>query len=378
MMRDVIFWSGSRVSAGRPGSPAEIIPGMVRDSSHPTLPGPIPAAGGRPPVVARAAEPGEERTWGPGRVGFWAALTLLAAAGVAGPWLRDRLQLPSAAGAWTTVFVSVCLQSLPFLLLGVALSAVVTVALPVERLLRLLPSHPLAAVPVAGAAGVVLPGCECASVPVAAGLIRRGVPSAAALTFLLAAPAVNPVVLVSTSVAFPGRPDVVIARFVASLAAAVVIGWLWVAFGQGRVPLPVRRAGGHGGDDGFLDVMRHDLLHAGGFVILGAMLAATVNVVLPRSWLEAVGEHPWAGVLVLAAVAVLVAICSEADAFVAASFTQFSPTAQLTFMVVGPMVDVKLISLQAGTFGRRFVLWFAPVTLVIAILASVLVGGWLE
>lgn len=108
------------------------------------------------------------------------------------------------------------------------------------------------------------------------------------------------------------------------------------------------------------------------------MLAATVNVVLPRSWLEAVGEHPWAGVLVLAAVAVLVAICSEADAFVAASFTQFSPTAQLTFMVVGPMVDVKLISLQAGTFGRRFVLWFAPVTLVIAILASVLVGGWLE
>jgi uncharacterized protein len=73
--------------------------------------------------------------------------------------------------------------------------------------------------------------------------------------------------------------------------------------------------------------------------------------------------------------AVLMCICSEADAFVAASLSQFSPTARLAFLVVGPMVDLKLIALQAGFFGRRFAIRFAPVTFVLAIAVSVLVGG---
>ena len=70
-------------------------------------------------------------------------------------------------------------------------------------------------------------------------------------------------------------------------------------------------------------------------------------------------------------------ICSEADAFVAASLTQFSLSARLTFMVVGPMVDVKLISLQAGTFGRAFASRFAPLTLAVAVASSVVFGWWL-
>ena len=70
-------------------------------------------------------------------------------------------------------------------------------------------------------------------------------------------------------------------------------------------------------------------------------------------------------------------ICSEADAFVAASLTQFSLGARLTFLVVGPMVDVKLIALQAGTFGRAFAVRFAPLTFVVAVISSVLIGWWL-
>ena len=68
-------------------------------------------------------------------------------------------------------------------------------------------------------------------------------------------------------------------------------------------------------------------------------------------------------------------IRSEADAFVAASLTQFSLTARLAFMVVGPMVDVKLVALQAGTFGRRFAARFAPLTFVVAVGAAVAVGA---
>ena len=98
---------------------------------------------------------------------------------------------------------------------------------------------------------------------------------------------------------------------------------------------------------------------------------------MPRSVVDAVADSGPFAFLALAGLAVVMAICSEADAFVAASLTQFSLTARLAFLVVGPMVDVKLVALQAGTFGREFALRFAPLTFVVAVMSSVLVGWWL-
>ena len=100
-------------------------------------------------------------------------------------------------------------------------------------------------------------------------------------------------------------------------------------------------------------------------------------MVVPRQWLDQVAGSLLLSVLLLGLLAVLLAICSEADAFVAASLSQFSMTARLAFMVVGPVVDVKLIALQAGTFGPLFAVRFAPATFVVAILSSLLVGWWL-
>jgi uncharacterized membrane protein YraQ (UPF0718 family) len=116
-------------------------------------------------------------------------------------------------------------------------------------------------------------------------------------------------------------------------------------------------------------------LQAGGFLVLGAALVATLQSVVPRSVLDGLGGGGLGPVLVLAALAVVLSICSEADAFVAAGLTQFSLTARLAFLVVGPMVDVKLIALHAGTFGRRFALRFDPLVLVVAVVVSLLVGA---
>jgi uncharacterized membrane protein YraQ (UPF0718 family) len=142
-----------------------------------------------------------------------------------------------------------------------------------------------------------------------------------------------------------------------------------------------RRSRPHGGTGSrwatFLDTARHDFLHAGGFLVVGALLAATLNVVVPRGLYEAVASDPVLSVVALSALAVLMSICSEADAFVAASLTEFSPTAKLAFMVVGPMVDLKLVALQAGTFGKSFAVRFAPTTLVVAVTTSALVSWWL-
>jgi uncharacterized membrane protein YraQ (UPF0718 family) len=284
-----------------------------------------------------------------------------------------------AMQAWRTVALAVTVQALPFLLLGTALSGAINAFVPARVFTRLLPRRPVLAVPVAGVAGVVLPGCECASVPVANSLIGRGVTPAAAFAFLLSAPAINPVVLTATAIAFPGHPEMVVARLLASLATAAVMGWLWLFLGRDKWLKPVVRHTGHQPEQSRLREFRrgfqHDFLHAGGFLVLGAMAAATFNVAVPRTVLDAFSGSPWLSVLFLAALAILLAVCSEADAFVAASLTGFSPVARLAFMVVGPMVDLKLIALQAGTFGRAFAVRFSTATTVVAILCSTLIGG---
>jgi uncharacterized membrane protein YraQ (UPF0718 family) len=278
---------------------------------------------------------------------------------------------------WMTVFIAVVSQALPFLVLGVVLSAIIAVFVPPSFFTRALPKRPVLAVPVAGVAGAVLPGCECASVPVAGALVRRGVTPAAALAFLLSAPAINPIVLTATAVAFPRNPEMVVARFGASLLVACAMGWLWLRLGRADWLRPPARPSleGQGKGAAFWGSVRHDVVQAGGFLVVGAMAAATLKAVVPASWLHAVASTPVVSIMVLAVLAVLLSICSEADAFVAASLSQFSLTARLAFLVVGPMIDLKLFAMQAGTFGRGFALRFAPATFTLAILGSVVVGA---
>jgi uncharacterized membrane protein YraQ (UPF0718 family) len=336
---------------------------------------------GMPPSRPAAEQADARRATPPaggGGVALIAFTVALIALIVGQRWVAGLFDHP-AVQTWATVFVSITVQALPFLVLGVLLSAAITVLVPAGVFRRALPQRPMLAVPVAGVAGVVLPGCECASVPVAGGLVSRGVTPAAALAFLLSAPAVNPVVLVSTAVAFPGRPDVVAARFLASLATAVVMGWLWLRFARPdwlRVPHRPHLQG-RGRLDAFRLAAQHDVLHAGGFLVVGGLTAATLNVVVPRDLIGAVAGEPVWSVLFLAGLAVVLAICSEADAFVAASLSEFSLTARLAFMVVGPAVDLKLVALQSGTFGRVFAVRFAPATFVVAVACSMLVGWWL-
>ena len=290
--------------------------------------------------------------------------------------IRQALSAP-VMQSWMTVFVAVVVQALPFLVLGVLLSAGIAVFVPATFFARALPKNPVLAVPIAGVAGAILPGCECASVPVAGALVRRGVTPAAAIAFLLSAPAINPIVLTATAVAFPRNPEMVLARFVGSLLVACVMGWLWTRLGRTdwlRLPAHEPHEGETKGA-AFWGSVRHDVMQAGGFLVLGAMSAATLKAVAPASWLRTAADNPVVAILALSILAVLLSICSEADAFVAASLTQFSLTAKLAFLVVGPMIDLKLFAMQAGTFGRGFALRFAPATFVLAITGAVVTGA---
>ncbi|AQT82536.1 hypothetical protein B1R94_03450 [Mycolicibacterium litorale] len=294
-----------------------------------------------------------------------------------GTWMRDGVAGNPQLATAGTVFAGVFLQAVPFLVLGVLISGVIAAFVSPERLARWLPRRAPAAVLAAGVAGAALPGCECGSVPVARRLFGDGTVGAAALTFMLSAPAINPVVLVATAVAFPGQPQMVLARCVASLITAVLMGVLWSRWGRpGWVTRSLPRL--HDGTQSrwtvFTEAARHDFLQAGSYLVIGAAAAATLRVVVPPWVFEHVAGHLLLGVVTMALLAFVLALCSEADAFVAASLTMVPLIPRLVFLVVGPAVDVKLVAMQAGLFGRGFALRFAPATLVVATVVATGVG----
>jgi uncharacterized protein len=337
--------------------------------SRPTTP-PAPVAAGTPaPAGPRRALP---------EAGLFLLVALIVAAVALRPVLGGLLRWPAAAN-WATVFVAVTIQAVPFLVLGVAVSGAIAAFVPSGALARLLPRRPALAVPAAATAGAALPGCECGSVPIAGRMVSAGVPPAAALAFLLSAPAINPIVLTATAVAFPGQPLMVLARLLASLAASIAVGLLWLSLGRDDLLAPRRRWQPPPGPrlHTFLATAQHDFLSAGGFLVVGAGAAASLQTLVPRRVVDSVAHAGPLTVLALAALAVLLALCSEADAFVAAGLKEFSLTARLAFLVVGPMVDVKLVALQAGTFSPRFAWRFAPLTFAVCVVCAALTGWWL-
>ncbi|WP_167858196.1 permease [Mycobacterium sp. DL99] len=300
---------------------------------------------------------------------------------LAGTTLRAFVEGTPDVSTAATVFCGVFVQALPFLALGVVISGLIAVFVTPERLARWLPRRRSTAILAAGVGGAALPGCECGSVPVARRLFgddtRDGTVGAAALTFMLAAPAINPVVLVATAVAFPGHPQMVAARCAASLLTALIMGALWARFGSPdwitrRLPKP------HDGESSrwavFTEAARHDFLSAASYLVVGAAAAAALHVLVPLWVYEHLAGQIVLGVITMAALAVVLALCSEADAFVAASLTMLPLLPRLVFLVVGPAVDLKLFAMQAGMFGRAFAVRFAPTTLVVATLVATGVG----
>ncbi|MFT3660315.1 MAG: permease [Gordonia sp. (in: high G+C Gram-positive bacteria)] len=314
----------------------------------------------------------------PGTVVFFVLLAVgvALALGWRGAVLDDRRV---AAGA--TIFTGIFVQAVPFLVLGTVVSGAIAAWVTPAMIARALPRSQVASVGAGGLAGALLPGCECASVPVSARLMDRGVPQAAALAFLLSAPAINPVVLVSTAVAFPAEPLMVAARFAASLVTAVVMGGLWARFGD---PTLITRRVMHDdearGWSGFADSMRQDFLQSAAYLSMGALFVAVLHVVVPASVVDSLAGQVLLGIFLMAVLAVVLSVCSEADAFVAASMSQLPLLPRLVFLVVGPVVDLKLIAMQAGAFGARFAARFSAATFVVAIAAATGVGalilGW--
>jgi uncharacterized protein len=246
--------------------------------------------------------------------------------------------------------------------------------------------------------GLIFPVCECAIIPITRGLMKKGMPVGPAITFMLATPIVNPIVLLSTYNAFPTMPQMMPLRAACGFLGAIAIGAL-VSSAQTKAVLkggdaPICNCGTHhvsGAEcsrpHGRLQIFRAVLGHTavelqsvGMYLIFGALVAAAAQMAVPTDVLTGIGGGRIASIAVMMALAFVLSLCSEADAFVANTFLyQFSGASVLAFLIVGPMIDLKNTFMMLGSFSRKFtVRLIAAIFLVcfaLALTASIFIGG---
>jgi uncharacterized membrane protein YraQ (UPF0718 family) len=306
-------------------------------------------------------------------------VALVLGVGTATLWGVGNLSIPEVSN-FLLVFGSLLVEAVPFILLGAIVSAAIEVFVPgryFERLARLPGTLQL---PASGLAGFAFPVCECGSVPVARRLAQKGLSPASAITFMLAAPIVNPVVIASTFVAYRGRESLwpmVLGRTSLGLLCAIAVGWV---VGSRRSDLvPAADADdldhAHGGRQAsFFGHLAGDFVFMGRYLVVGAAVAAALQTFVPQSIIGSIAGTPVIDLLAMMGLAFLLSLCSESDAFVAASFVQFGVGAQLAFLVFGPLLDTKLTFLYSGTFNTRLLRTIALVVGAVTLAGTL----WLE
>ena len=312
-----------------------------------------------------------------------------------------ELALPNEIQDFITLALSIVVEALPFVVLGALVSAIIRLFGATQRLMHLLPKRPLLRRLSISLLGTFMPVCECGNVPVARGLVIRGMSVSESMTFLLAAPILNPVTLLATSQAFRLDPSIVWIRMAGALLIANLVGGL-IALHKNQMELvtkgfyntlcevEVADDHGHQHDHGSHDdhhhhgpagrasrlqegivVFRDEVSLMLKMLCLGAVIAGLTQVFVPREVLTTLGSHPVLSILAMIALAFVISICSNVDAFFALAYSStFTVGSIVAFLVFGPMIDIKMLALMRTTYKTRLL---AVVTLVVT-LSSILIG----
>lgn len=286
-------------------------------------------------------------------------------------------------------FAAICVQALPLVLVGAVVSASLAQIMTPARWARVIPSHRIGATLAGAVAGMLVPTCECSSVAVARRMISSGVRPEAALTFMVAAPSLNPIVFVATWIAFGGA-EIAVARWGAALLAVISVG-LVVGVASLRIRDEVFERVGHehgcschsalepSRGEQWVAMARHDAVGAATFLVIGGAIAAVTSAVLPASAVATISDNVWVSVALMASIAVVASLCSLGDAFVAASFVGLPTPALLSFLVVGPIIDLKLAAMMEGMLGHTATKIVAATGMIAGMLCAVVAGtvmGW--
>ena len=318
-----------------------------------------------------------------------------------------------------TLFLSLLVEAIPFLLLGVLLSSLLLIFIDERWLITHMPKHPVLGAFAGSCIGFLFPVCECGNVPVARRLIMQGVPMPVAIGFLLAAPTVNPIVIWSTWIAFHDRPEIVVLRVVFSLSIATIVGYVFsvqtdlkpilqpaIALGTIRSQPKISTGSSllDGGDfmlgsggvaakrmtqdliqpqqkslranfDLVLDNVIQELRELGGVLVLGSAVAAAIQTLTPRELIVSLGEGPILSIVVMMILAGSISICSTVDSFFALSFAAtFTSGSLLAFLVFGPMFDLKSIGLMLSIFKPKAIFYIFAIATQLTFILTLFVN----
>lgn len=297
----------------------------------------------------------------------------------------------SFVGVFSINFTSIVLEAVPFMLIGTLVGGVIEVFVPISLIDRFFGRGKHQGVFLAGCLGLLFPTCECAIVPIVRRLILKGISIPAAVCFMLSGPIVNVIVAWSTAVAYTYNWQMVSLRLGCGYLVAVSIGLLLTRLTNPRrlilenVAEHSFRACGCGADEfqkksiwsklfHAIGHARDDFLQVGKYLVIGAFIAALIRTGTPVTSFAGLSDASWILIFIMMMMAVLMNLCSEADAFIAASFRWIIPgSAQLGFMVLGPMLDLKLILMYLSVFRKRAILLFSILTFCIVYVLMLLV-----
>jgi hypothetical protein len=310
-------------------------------------------------------------------------------------FLRGGGDVSAGLRTFSTRFLGIFIEAAPFLLLGTVVSGVIEVFVGRDDIARLIPRNPVAAAVVGSLMGFTFPVCECGVVPVVRRLFSKGLPMSVGISFLLAAPVVNPIVLVSTYVAFWAiAPEIVILRFVITIAVAIAVG---LVFALAARPVEVLRpaslapvmggsaeaaptaAEGRSLVTGLIEALRigsDEFFEMGKYLVIGTLLAAGMQTVVTQQTLISIGSGVLTSVIVMQLLAFVLSVCSTVDSFLALSFYSqgFTSGSIVSFLTFGPMVDIKSTLMFAGVFRRKAVLYLILLPLLMTMLAGLLIN----
>jgi uncharacterized protein len=288
------------------------------------------------------------------------------------------VQLPVALQNFITLFLGIIIESLPFVVLGVIVSVLVALFVSEDFILKYLPKNRYASHIVFALAGIFIPVCQCGNIPVARRLVMKGFSPSAAMTFLLAAPIVNPITLLTTYVAFSTQPSVVVIRLTVAFLFAVVTG-IVLSYGKDQNNYltkefiaecenehPHRRSFASA-----FDIFQSEFMLIMKMLCLGAAIAAATHEFLPQSILLSVGQESLLSIISMMALGFILSICSTVDAFFAVSYiTNFTLGSLVAFLIFAPLVDIKMITLMKTTFKTSLIIKISIAVALISIIAG--------
>ena len=329
-----------------------------------------------------------------------------------------------------TIFLSLLVEAIPFLLLGVLLSGLLLLFIDERKLVAIMPRNPILGAFVGSVMGFLFPVCECGNVPVARRLLMQGVPVPVAVGFLLASPTINPIVIWSTWIAFRDQPEIVVMRIGFSLLIATIVAcvfslqsdprpMLQPAVARSLIILPDKteqalevedkpfllQSGtfllGQSGQTLRMDatVLQaslvastnkkplaerlslllentvQELRELGGVLVLGSAIAAAIQVLIPREVILQLGQGPITSIAAMMLLAGLISICSTVDAFFALSFAAtFTTGSLLAFLVFGPMIDLKGVGLMLSVFRPKAVFYLFGLAALLTFLLTLIIN----